>query len=314
MECPSCEAEVTDGSRFCPFCGVHLAAGNDRTERTATADPTVEVRSASERRPGPDRGSDLLSCPRCSAPNSPHRVLCGRCGADLGSGDTGIPPRPSPRAPAPTDTGEPDQGGPPARRSWIVVVVLGALVGSAIGLVVWLRAGADGSADEPRPSFDPVVYADDPQPLDISRVAASSQLAPEGSISYEPALAVDGDPTTAWNEGAEGSGEGERLQLELADDSWVRRIVIRNGYQKDGRSFFDNARAARVLLRFDEVAYVVDLADQTGEQAVTLPEPALTRTVTVEIVEAIPGNQYEDLAISEIRVIGWPGREAARSG
>lgn len=190
------------------------------------------------------------------------------------------------------------------------MVVLGALVGSAIGLVVWLRAGADGSADEPRPSFDPVVYADDPQALDISRVAASSQLAPEGSISYEPALAVDGDPTTAWNEGAEGSGEGERLQLVLADDSWVRRIVIRNGYQKDGRSFFDNARAARVLLRFDEVAYVVDLADQTGEQAVTLPEPALTGTVTVEVVEAIPGNQYEDLAISEIRVIGWPAREA----
>ncbi len=275
--------------------------------RPPPGEPTRDPAGGTEQ--GPTQGPELLSCPTCGAPNSPHRVLCGRCGDDLETGESGVAPRPTPARSTPGGTDELPPTRSRSRRAWVVVVVLGALIGSAIGLVVWLRSDDGGTAADARPAFAPALYTDDPQELQVAQVSASSRLSPEGSISYEPAQAIDGDPTTAWNEGAEGSGEGEQLRLDLTGPSWVERIVLRNGYQKDDRAFFDNARAARVLVRFDAASYVVDLADQVGEQAVTLPEPTLTTSVVVEVVEAIPGQQYDDLAISEIGLIGWPARE-----
>lgn len=308
MRCPSCEAEIEDGSRFCPHCGSHLGLGPDRS---VPREDTVRHAGPDEPARREEPVPELTSCPRCSAPNSPHRVLCGRCGADLQSGETGVAPRPTAHPSPEPGTDEQPPGPSRSRRAWIVVVVLGALIGSAIGLVVWLRAGADGLGADPEATFDPARHADDPQELQVVEATASSHLDPEGPISYEPSQAVDGDPTTAWNEGADGHGEGEHLRLELGGEAWVRRIVLRNGYQKDDRAFFDNARADRVLVRFDDAAYVVHLHDQLGEQAITLPEPVRTSAVTVEIVEAIPGQQYADLAVSELRLFGWPVQDGS---
>lgn len=256
------------------------------------------------------QGPELLACSRCGAPNSQHRVLCGRCGADLETGDVGVQPRPTtPARSAPPDTGPVEPVPSPSRRAWLVVIVLGALIGSTIGVVMWLRADGGGGGPEDGATFDPALYGGEPEDLRVDRASASSELPPEGSISYGPAQAIDGDPTTAWNEGADGHGEGEHLRLQFAEPVWVRRLVLRNGYQKDGRTYFDNSRVDRLLVRLDGVSYVVDLHDQTGEQAVSFPEPIRATTVTLEVVEAVPGSSYDDLAISEVRVQGWPAQE-----
>lgn len=309
VECPSCGRDIADGSRFCPYCGLHVQAarrdeGPEGRERRTPSDADVDAEDRRSTSPDP---SELSECPRCGAPNSARRILCGRCGADLETGAAGVPARTAP----PRDETEIAPEEPrSSRRAWLVVVVLGALIGSAVGLVLWLRGdGVGGAADDP-PTFDAAAYPDDPEQLQVVQVSASSQLPPEGSISYEPGLVVDDDPTTAWNEGAEGSGAGESLRLQLAQDSWVTGLVLRNGYQKDEQAYFDNARASRMLVRFgDGTAFVVDVLDRSGAQIVRLPEPVHTATVTLEVLEAVPGGQYQDLAISEVEILGWAVRD-----
>lgn len=308
MECPSCSRDIAEDARFCPFCGLHVDATRPALDDTAIEghDPVSEADVGPDEGPGTSDPSELASCPRCGAPNSPQRVLCGRCGADLETGSVGVPAR---RAPSPSDTEAGRDVRRSSRRTWLVVVILGALIGSAAGLVVWLRTDGTPSGAEEVPTFDPAAYPDDSEDLQVVQVSASSQLSPEGSISYEPGLAIDGDPTTAWNEGSEGSGEGESLQLQLAQDSWVTALVLRNGYQQDEQTYFDNARASRLLVRFgDGSAFVVEVQDRSGAQVVRLPDPVHTSTVTVEVLDAIPGEHYQDLAISEVSIRGWPAQ------
>lgn len=306
MECPSCSRDIAEDARFCPFCGLHVAATRPGHDETAIqgGEPADEADAGPrEERTGSRDPAELASCPRCGAPNSPQRVLCGRCGADLETGSVGVVAR----APSPSDPVR--DGRRSSRRTWLVVVVLGALIGSAVGLVFWSRTDRTPGGAEEVPTFDRAAYPDDTAELQVVQVSASSQLSPEGSISYEPGLAIDGDPRTAWNEGAEGTGEGESLQLQLAQDSWVTALVLRNGYQKDDQTYFDNARASRLLVRFgDGSAFVVEVQDRSGAQIIRLPDPVHTSTVTLEVLDAIPGEHYQDLAISEVSIRGWPAQ------
>ncbi len=257
--------------------------------------------------------SRLRTCPRCRAQNGPRRFVCGRCGVDLSSGlfapfrEAG---RDEPHEAVPPATAEVAAPRPPRRWKLVVVtVMISAVVGSAVGTLVWLRLRTEEPA-EAAPVFDREVYPESAAALEVDEVSATSTLAPRGSINYVAELVVDGNPLTAWNEGAEpGRGEGEALTIGLAAPSWVARLVIRNGYQKDQATFFDNARAAILRARFDDGSlYDVVLLDRMGERAVDLPVPALTRTLVLEVISAYPGLHYDDLALSEIVLSGWVAR------
>ncbi len=257
----------------------------------------------------------LRTCPRCGAPNSPRRLACGRCGMNLASrlpvpsGEALLdePPGAAEMPPAMTEVVAPR---PPVRwKLLLAIVTISALIGSAFGTLVWLRMRSDEPVETP-PTFDREVYPESPGVLEVAEVSATSTLAPRGSINYVAELVVDGNPQTAWNEGTEpGRGEGESLTINLAEPAWVARLVIRNGYQKDQATFFDNARAAMLRASFDDGSvYDLVLLDRMGEQAVDLPVPALTRTLVLEVVSAYPGLHYEDLALSEILLSGWVAR------
>lgn len=319
MNCPSCAASVSEDANFCTFCGASLSGARasavpkpeaehlGRSPRRGSADGAATMEAASSR-----RGEELRlqSCPRCGATNGPRRVVCGRCGADLVSGRLA----PSPEAAA----DEPFEVAPPSPVRWklvAVIVMVSALVGTVAGALVAMRVGSEKPAAA-APAFDRATYPEQPGDLQVAEVSATSTLAPRGSIAYAAELVVDGDPQTAWNEGAEpGRGEGESLQMRLAEPAWVARLLIHNGYQKDQATFFDNARAARLLARFDDGSlYELVLLDRMGEQVVELPVPALTRTLVLEVIAAYPGLHYEDLALSEISPQGWIARDADREG
>lgn len=319
MNCPSCAASVSEGANFCTFCGLNLSRGRE----SSALNPESEHQAFPPRRGGAEgtatmrtaptgRGEEprLQTCARCGATNGPRRMLCGRCGANLSSG------RVAPPTGAVVD--ESVEVAPPSPLRWrlvLAIVTVSALVGTVAGGLVWMRVRGE-KAPVAAPAFDRAVYVEEPGALEVVAVSATSTLAPRGSIIYAPELVVDGDPQTAWNEGAEpGRGEGESLQIRLVEPAWVARLLIRNGYQKDQATFFDNARAARLLARFDDGSlYELVLLDRMGEQVVEFPVPALTRRLVLEVVAAYPGVHYEDLALSEIVVQGWLARGADREG
>ena len=111
-------------------------------------------------------------------------------------------------------------------------------------------------------------------PPAVSAVSASCTRAPSrdsvgNPTSYEPARAVDGDPTTAWR--CDGDGTGQHITLDLAGPARVTRIGLVPGLAKtdpgDGTDrYAQNRRIAQVRVSTDagdvEAALETDAGDR----------------------------------------------------
>lgn len=318
MDCPDCQASVADGVQFCPSCGsvVHPRDNDDTSVLAAVADPDrQEAEVASTGHAGEvaaDAAAELRTCGACGADNSAARVLCARCGVDLDTGERPVAAPVVHRPGPPVDVaGEVDpprrEGG--NRTAWTVaaIVVVGALVGILIGL--W-AAASGGGGEVAAPTFDPAVYPDEPQAIPVTRVGASSERPLTGDVGYGAANLVDDDVATAWSHDPEAEAAADvDLALALAEPAWVTALTFANGAQADDLAFAADGRVLRMTLLVDGGAVAeLQLLDQQGLQRVTLPEPVLVDTIRLAILEAVPGDTYEEVSISEIVVTGHPAR------
>ncbi|MGH3441034.1 MAG: NADase-type glycan-binding domain-containing protein [Nitriliruptorales bacterium] len=289
MECPSCHETIADGANFCPFCGQRTGA--DAAGRATDVEATLPVGGAHG---PPEPPEELRTCPRCGASNGPRRVLCGRCGADLDTGDRGVltptwdddvaaesPPRPS------------------SDRTSIVVAVLavGAIIGLLVGgvLLLGLRPGSGNG-----PDFDPGVYPEQPGPLVVAGVTPTSVHPPDGDVRYDAGNLVDGDPTTAW--APEEASTGEGFALRLSEPAWVDGLTLDLPAEP-----VDPRRPTELLVTLaDGARFLVAFQERSGIQAVDFPEPVLTRRLEIEVVDL--GSGTGPLAIAGIEVLGWEAR------
>ncbi len=120
-------------------------------------------------------------------------------------------------------------------------------------------------------TLDEVLVEQDPFPpctvryaLDTRRVPAAraSSALTEGSLVHDAARAIDGDPGTAWVEGAKGVGRGESLRLKLDGEGQLPAgVMIVPGYARDAKRWQANQRVAKVLVRWLKPAEGVDPAE-----------------------------------------------------
>lgn len=142
---------------------------------------------------------------------------------------------------------------------------------------------------------------------------------------YSPAMATDGDLSTAWVEGVDGPGIGEIL---IADVDPKRLIRIRPGMATTDRLFKENNRPKEIRIHtmmsttrsatqigvimggFKIIAFsTVTLKDRNAWQTFTAPWPKnddfsaaedATFLVAIEIVSVYRGSQHDDTGITEI--------------
>ncbi len=137
---------------------------------------------------------------------------------------------------------------------------------------------------------------------------ASSSLPDTDVQSYQPSEVKEGGRQTAWTEGVPGDGVGEWLLLTLEKPSPVHRLGIVPGYAKSAELYAANGRpaeldvsvnggkAVRVRLPDEHLkheTYVFDLPSK-GE---------LVKTIKLTLAKVYPGEQYQDTAISDIKLI-----------
>jgi hypothetical protein len=322
--CPDCGTEATPGGRFCRACGAPLdptepgrgrpiatggvPAAGDTVEDSETTGEIPRIVRAGAGDPTAEIGPAIRTCPNCGAPNSSRRELCGRCGADLDTGE--LAARPDPRPFTPLAPSEEDDDG--ARR-WLapVAAVLGVVALVLIGLAVAGLGPFDRGPSVPEAVFEPQRYAEDAERLPLSDIATVSSLPPQGGESFSPDRMVDDDTSTAWNSDGDGDGPehgiGERIDVVLAEPAWLGRIVIANGDQRDPDTYAANARVKRAQLTLDGgVTFVINLLDEgLGEQAVEFRQPVLTTSLRIEVLEVFRGDTHPDLAISDLALEGW---------
>ena len=135
-------------------------------------------------------------------------------------------------------------------------------------------------------------------------VCASSVLAPWRDVTYGPANMFDNKLDTAWVEGVDGTGAGERLIFEFDTEQTVEGISLLNGYHKSNDLFAKNGRITEIYLDLsDGQQLVAPIADDPGEQVLYFDAPVRIKWLAIEISAATAGSRYADTAISEFRVL-----------
>jgi hypothetical protein len=125
--------------------------------------------------------------------------------------------------------------------------------------------------------------------------------------NYHPNYIMDGDPRTAWVEGADASGKGEWVRIHVSPVEGTSRIRlrIRNGYHKSPSLHRKNARARKIEVTTlpGGHSHVAELADDMSWQEIAFDQPAArVEAIALEILEVLEGEKYTDLCISDVEV------------
>ena len=130
--------------------------------------------------------------------------------------------------------------------------------------------------------------------------------------NYHPNYVLDNNPKTAWVEGVDGNGEGQKIVIPISAVSQIGRVKIRikNGYQKSESLLKANAAPKEVLLEVlnrsgQPIAQQkATLTKTMGWQEIILKgENDLTaHQVVLTVLSSHDGTKYKDACISDIEV------------
>jgi hypothetical protein len=267
-QCPQCAGPVTGSDKFCTSCGSALSWDEQPAEAT---------------------GGPSFACPACREPNPATRLLCQRCGALL---------QPA-QAPLPASLA------PGASWRWRAPLILLAIaaVGAALAAVLGASLRSDGRLSPSAATTARTTAASAPVQVDSRSIStsASSELPPDGGVTYSIRNTLDGNTRTAWNNhsAVRGSGVGETLTYRFSSPVRLVRIDLVNGYAKTAELRADNGRIRGVVILTDGHTIRATLSDTASRQRLNR-DFGLTREVTLRVRSIYPGARYTDLALTEI--------------
>jgi hypothetical protein len=233
-------------------------------------------------------------------------------------------------------------GATPNAKPPFVMVGLGLLVIAGVVVVCWrsterepaanvaaagLSTAASGIRNDPGPLATPPAETSPPpipsaptsgsprrgDRLTPIQVAASSYYRRRGE-GHPPEHAFDGNIRTAWNDGVEGSGQGQWIEATFDGARRFRRVHFSTGYDhvspRHGDLFYLNAHMSqasieidrreilRVSVGFDQRSAVVDL-EATGT------------SLRIVATNVFAGGQWQDVCVSEVVIEGYAASGAA---
>jgi hypothetical protein len=185
-----------------------------------------------------------------------------------------------------------------------------AVIGFAVGVLVG-SAGGDGADDQVPVSTD-APWEGEVAPVAATVVEAScesdsSRDATGARVTYEPDMAVDDDPESAWR--CPGDGVDESLVLDLGGSVRVAEVGLVPGYAKtdpaDGTDrYAENRRLTIVRWRFDDgttVEQELDPDPANRDLQTTRMPPTATSRLVMEIVASSDGSR-DTVAVSDVRI------------
>lgn len=135
--------------------------------------------------------------------------------------------------------------------------------------------------------------------------SASSTYPEDSDGSYGPGNVGDGLLDSMWCEGsADGDGTGEWIQLDLGGSSKVGGLVLSNGNALDLKSFMSANSAVKGTVSFsDGSKEVLTIKPSMMEQTIRFASPRTTSSLRLSFDEVRKGKEFNDLCISELRVV-----------
>lgn len=136
-------------------------------------------------------------------------------------------------------------------------------------------------------------------------VADASTELKETTVTHYAQRALDGKLETVWCEGVKGVGVGEWVRISNAAEKELEIIAIevKGGYQADQKRLYNNGWPTELLIEC-EGGYSQKAEFYDYDAVFLLDMPVKTDWVKLTILNAMPGEKYEDTCISEIRLLG----------
>ena len=120
---------------------------------------------------------------------------------------------------------------------------------------------------------------------------------------YHISNVFDDDPATAWVEGVE-NAVGEWIEVLEKEIQTVKGFQIMNGYNKSEALFHQNSRVKILeVLMSDGTSQIFGIEDRMGMQEFAFQNPKNVDWVRIIIKEEVKGTKYNDLCISELKLV-----------
>mgnify|MGYP000365613936 CR=1 FL=1 len=160
---------------------------------------------------------------------------------------------------------------------------------------------------ETEPGLEPEISLDlgGSEVLGLSGSWSASSTLDGNEERYGIANIDDYDARTVWSEGEPGTGEGARLVFlpRVSDVGQIAGFRILNGHCRTRALWEDNARVRVMRVSSGGRDYSVELLDTPDWQYVYLPECKVDGPIVFEVLSVYPGEQYDDLVISELGIM-----------
>ena len=138
--------------------------------------------------------------------------------------------------------------------------------------------------------------------ITVSSASATSVLHYNDSeYNNAPEMAVDGDESTSWQEGAEVQGSGESITLNF-EKTGVKVIACRLGNWRDDWLYIANCRPKTMTLQIGSQSFDVEFTDAQIPHYIVLSDAVETDSLTFTVNEIYAGEDYNDCCISELTV------------
>lgn len=141
-----------------------------------------------------------------------------------------------------------------------------------------------------------------PPPLAVPKFAASSSKT-VAKEEWKPALAFDGLLETAWTEGAEGSGQGEWIEVDLGEERKIGVLSIWGGDFSSREAWSSRARVRELkVVTADKAGKIwekdVEIGDRFARKDVPIGQTV--KVIRLLLSEVHEGSIHKELAISEL--------------
>lgn len=301
MFCGNCGKEISDESQFCPYCGAKISRPDGDAVPEAPGPDPASSENGKNGKKGPGKGALIgIICAAAAVAVIGGFIFRNAQTRDAGakSGETAAAAGTSSHLSAssvPASSAEISASSAGSKPIKPTTAASSAEASKPIAPTPAVSSAAAGSANNTAAQAASPVSAGK-----ITQVTASSTLV-QSPYNYDAGNITDGDLSTAWVEGASGTGIGENVTLTYDGVYQMQGFSIRNGYQKKSDLYTKNARPKTIELIFsDGSAQEFELADGgIAEQKIQLSAPVNSSSVTLVIKDVYPGTKYEDTAITE---------------
>lgn len=144
----------------------------------------------------------------------------------------------------------------------------------------------------------------------IADATQSSNVNPSNGYSYTVWEALDGDEVTSWQEGAEGSGDGEFIYMTFDREYQVKYLSLKLGnWRNDG--YEKNNRPSHLLFTMGGQEFLYEFSDEKREFILMFDTPVKSSELRITLQGAYKGNKWDDTCIAEVGLYEDPNEEQA---